>query len=133
MRTPGKGKKKTVKVQILGASLVAGAAVLLASMGVVEAQRRGGRDNAAMGVPVSTTAVVEDPDAYYGKLVTMSAGVELRTRIHQQRHSLIGAPPGRAVERRLTRFVHVVHGSAQIQEQLHRLGRLLRRARTLAL
>ena len=76
MRTPGKGKKKTVKVQILGASLVAGAAVLLASMGVVEAQRRGGRDNAAMGVPVSTTAVVEDPDAYYGKLVTMSAGVE---------------------------------------------------------
>jgi len=50
--------------------------VLFASMGVVEAQRRGGRDNAAAGLPVSTNAVLEDPDAYYGKLVTMSAGVE---------------------------------------------------------
>jgi hypothetical protein len=61
---------------VVGASLVGGAAVLMASMGPVEAQRRGGRDNAALGLPVSTGAVLEDPDAYYGKLVTVSAGVD---------------------------------------------------------
>ncbi len=67
---------ETTSERALRAGVVTAAAVLVASMGVVEAQRRGGRDNAALGLPITTSAVVADPDAYYGKLVTMSAGVE---------------------------------------------------------
>ena len=40
------------------------------------AQRRNRNDNSAQGAPVATTAIVDAPDRYYGKLVTISAGVD---------------------------------------------------------
>ena len=43
---------------------------------IAEAQRRGGRDNSAQGLPVATNTILANPDAYYGKLVTVSAGVD---------------------------------------------------------
>jgi len=58
---------------------VAGAAIvaaLLTAAAIAEAQRRGGRDNAAQGLPVATNTILANPDAYYGKLVTVSAGVD---------------------------------------------------------
>jgi cytochrome c556 len=58
---------------------VAGAAIvaaLLTGAAIAEAQRRGGRDNAAQGLPVATNTILANPDAYYGKLVTVSAGVD---------------------------------------------------------
>jgi len=58
---------------------VAGAAIvaaLLAVVAIAEAQRRGGRDNSALGLPVATNTILANPDVYYGKLVTVSAGVD---------------------------------------------------------
>jgi hypothetical protein len=40
------------------------------------AQRRRGGDTAAFGAPVATNTILESPDQYYGKLVTVSAGLE---------------------------------------------------------
>jgi len=52
------------------------AAALLAAVAIAEAQRRGGRDNSAQGLPVATNTILASPDTYYGKLVTVSAGVD---------------------------------------------------------
>jgi hypothetical protein len=53
----------------VGISLIVMAAVPSAQRG-----RRGGAD-ANQGVPVATNAIVQNPSAYYGKQVTVSAGV----------------------------------------------------------
>jgi len=60
-------------VGVAGAAIVA---ALLVGAAIAEAQRRGGRDNAAQGLPVATNTILANPDAYYGKLVTVSAGVD---------------------------------------------------------
>ena len=56
-------------------SLAAAAALLLASTAATDAQRRN-RDNTTQGLPVATTSLVRTPEAYYDKLVTVSAGVD---------------------------------------------------------
>ena len=50
-------------------------AVLVLTAGV-DAQRRRGNDNTVFGAPVATNAIVDAPDQYFGKLVTITAGVE---------------------------------------------------------
>jgi hypothetical protein len=57
------------------AAVVAGVAVV-AAIATPSAQRRRGNDNTAQGAPVATNTIVQAPDGYYGKLVTVSAGVE---------------------------------------------------------
>ena len=54
---------------------VAGAAIV-ATVATTSAQRRRGNDNTAQGAPVATNTIVHSPDFYYGKLVTVSAGIE---------------------------------------------------------
>lgn len=54
---------------------VAAATMLLAGTAATDAQRRS-RDNSTMGLPVATTALARTPEAYYDKLVTISAGVD---------------------------------------------------------
>ena len=56
-------------------SLAAAAALLLAGTAPTDAQRRN-RDNSTQGLPVATTSLVRNPEAYYDKLVTISAGVD---------------------------------------------------------
>jgi hypothetical protein len=56
--------------------LVATTAAIVALTTVSQAQRRGRNDNSSFGAPIATNTVVDNPDAYYGKLVTISAGVE---------------------------------------------------------
>jgi hypothetical protein len=48
--------------------------VVLSAPAAAQRGRRGGA-NANLGVPVATNAVLENPDAYYGKQITISAGV----------------------------------------------------------
>ncbi|HEY6506568.1 MAG TPA: hypothetical protein VIY56_01060 [Vicinamibacterales bacterium] len=57
----------------VGASLAVG--TLLLGGTLVDAQRRRA-DNGAQGAPVATNTIARNPEAYYGKLVTVSAGVE---------------------------------------------------------
>ncbi|HKE84930.1 MAG TPA: hypothetical protein VKB50_14310, partial [Vicinamibacterales bacterium] len=40
------------------------------------AQRRRGNDNTAQGAPVATNTILQAPDVFYGKVVTVSAGIE---------------------------------------------------------
>jgi len=40
------------------------------------AQRRNRGGNGSQGVPVATNTIAQNPDAYYGKVVTLSAGIE---------------------------------------------------------
>src|SRR5688572_31124853 len=61
---------------IIGISLVASAAILVGLTSGVGAQRRRGNDNAAFGAPVATNTIVDAPEQYFGKLVTITAGVE---------------------------------------------------------
>jgi|RhiMethySRZTD1v2_1073278.scaffolds.fasta_scaffold00049_46 hypothetical protein len=42
----------------------------------VNAQRRRGNDNSSFGAPVATNTIVDAPDTYVGKQVTITAGVE---------------------------------------------------------
>src|SRR5688500_17262189 len=50
-------------------------AALLMSVIALEAQRRGA-NNAASGVPIGTASLLAHPEKYYGRVVTMSAGIE---------------------------------------------------------
>jgi hypothetical protein len=56
--------------------LTTGALLIVASGSVSTQQRRRGNDNASFGAPVATNMILEDPDAYFGKMVTVSAGLE---------------------------------------------------------
>ena len=58
-----------------GVSLAAAGTILTMTTAAPSAQRRRA-DNASEGVPVATTVIRQNPDAYYGKLVTVSAGVD---------------------------------------------------------
>jgi hypothetical protein len=58
------------------AAVAVAAAMLLATVAKPSAQRRRGGADPNAGVPVATNTIVENPDAYYGKRVTISAGVE---------------------------------------------------------
>ena len=58
-----------------GVCLVAAGTILTMTMAAPSAQRRRA-DNASEGMPVATNVIVQNPDAYYGKLVTVSAGVD---------------------------------------------------------
>ncbi|HLG57829.1 MAG TPA: hypothetical protein VI485_20965 [Vicinamibacterales bacterium] len=55
---------------------VAMAATMLMMLAEPSAQRRNRGDNSAQGVPVATNTILQYPEGYYGKLVTISAGVE---------------------------------------------------------
>jgi len=67
---------RKTRVSAIGLPLVAGAAFVLVLTAAVDAQRRRGNDNSAFGVPVATNTIVDAPDQYLGKLVTITAGVE---------------------------------------------------------
>jgi hypothetical protein len=64
------------RASTIGLSLVAGAAFVFVLTAGVDAQRRRGNDNSAFGVPVATNTIVDAPDQYFGKIVTITAGVE---------------------------------------------------------
>lgn len=51
----------------------AGAVVALSATAIAQRRRA---DNSSQGVPVATNTIAQNPDAYLGKLVTVSAGVE---------------------------------------------------------
>ena len=57
-------------------SVAVAATLLLALSAAPSAQRRRGGADPNAGVPIATNTIVEHPDAYYGKRVTISAGVE---------------------------------------------------------
>lgn len=63
------------KVTNIGVYLAVAGTLLMGSGALLDAQRRRA-DNASQGAPVATTTIVRNPDAFYGKLVTVSAGVE---------------------------------------------------------
>jgi hypothetical protein len=63
----------------IGISLLAGAAIVFVLTARVDAQRRRGNDNSAFGAPVATNTIVDAPDRYFGRLVTITAGVERMT------------------------------------------------------
>jgi hypothetical protein len=64
------------RISTIGISLVASTAILVGLTSGVDAQRRRGADNTTFGAPVATNTIVDAPDQYFGKLVTITAGVE---------------------------------------------------------
>lgn len=67
---------RNTRVSTIGISLVASTAILVGLTSGVDAQRRRGSDNSTFGAPVATNTIVDAPDQYFGKLVTITAGVE---------------------------------------------------------
>jgi hypothetical protein len=67
----------TARARIHGAPVLVAGTILMVMLATPSAQR--GRNRGAdvnQGIPVATNAILQNPDAYYGKLVTISAGVE---------------------------------------------------------
>jgi hypothetical protein len=60
-------------------TLLAAAAIAMMITSGVNAQRRRGNDNSSFGAPVATNTIVDAPETYVGKLVTVTAGVERMT------------------------------------------------------
>ena len=58
-----------------GAYLAVAGSMLIATIAVPGAQRTR-PDNDSQGAPVATNRIAQSPDAYFGKLITVSAGVE---------------------------------------------------------
>jgi hypothetical protein len=63
-----------IRVRGAGPALVVGA--LLLATAVPGGQRRRGGGDADAGAPVATNTILNHPDRYYGKPLTVSAGVE---------------------------------------------------------
>jgi hypothetical protein len=65
------------RMQTYGVPVTLAATILCVMMAVPGAQRgRRGGAGANAGVPIATNTILENPGAYYGKPVTISAGVE---------------------------------------------------------
>ena len=67
---------RTPRPSAIGFACIAAAALMFVLTAGVDAQRRRGNDNSAFGAPVATNTIVDAPDQYFGKLVTITAGVE---------------------------------------------------------
>jgi hypothetical protein len=50
--------------------------VLMSATMLAQRGRRAGGGNAAAGLPLATNTILKNPDAYYGKQITVSAGVD---------------------------------------------------------
>ena len=61
---------------IYGVPLGVAGAILTVMLAAPSAQRRNRGDNTTQGAPVATNTILQHPEGYYGKLVTISAGVE---------------------------------------------------------
>ncbi len=90
------------RARIRRAVPVAAGVMVMAALVTLDAQRGrgGGGGNAAEGVPVATTAIAEHPDAYYGKPITVSAGLERMlssTAFTVDQHMATGATEVKAV------------------------------------
>jgi cytochrome c556 len=59
-----------------GVLTVVAGTMLIVMVAAPGAQRRRGGPDPNAGLPIATNTIVENPDAYYGKRVTISAGVE---------------------------------------------------------
>jgi len=59
-----------------GVPLGVAGAILTVMLAAPSAQRRNRGDNTTQGAPVATNTILQYPEGYYGKLVTISAGVE---------------------------------------------------------
>jgi hypothetical protein len=59
-----------------GAGLVVVGAIVITTMNPTSAQRQTAIDNPGWGMPIATNVIAASPDTYYGKVVTLSAGVE---------------------------------------------------------
>jgi len=57
-------------------TLIVAAAITVVVTTGVNAQRRRGNDNSTFGAPIATNTIVDAPETYVGKLVTVTAGVE---------------------------------------------------------
>jgi cytochrome c556 len=62
--------------RMYGVPAVVAGAMLIVMVAAPGAQRRRGGPDPNDGVPIATNTILENPDAYYGKRVTISAGVE---------------------------------------------------------
>jgi hypothetical protein len=84
----------------IGLSLIAGAALMFVLTAGVDTQRRRGNDNSAFGAPVATNTIVDAPDQYFGKLVTITAGVEhmvSKTTFLMDQQKAVGPKEARSV------------------------------------
>src|SRR5712671_3048623 len=59
-----------------GVSLLSAGIILIVMFAAAPSAQRGRRADVNAGVPAATNAILENPNAYYGKAVTISAGVE---------------------------------------------------------
>src|SRR5437868_10053206 len=57
-------------------SAVAAIAVVMSVALSAQRGRRGGGGNANAGLPLATSTILRNPDVYYGKQITLSAGVD---------------------------------------------------------
>jgi hypothetical protein len=57
-------------------SLASAGMILIVMAATPSGQRGRGGANASQGMPIATNTILQNPDAYYGKAVTISAGVE---------------------------------------------------------
>lgn len=81
-------------------SLAATAAMAMLYAAGVDAQRRRGNDNSTFGTPVATNTIVEAPDQFFGKVVTITAGVERmvsKTTFLMDQQRMVGAKEVKAV------------------------------------
>jgi hypothetical protein len=81
---------------------LAAGVMVMAALATLDAQRGrgGGGGNAAEGVPVATNAIAANPGAYYGKPITVSAGLEQMlssTAFTVDQHKAAGATEVKAV------------------------------------
>jgi hypothetical protein len=105
-------------------ALLAAAAIAVMIEPGVNAQRRRGNDNSSFGAPVATNTIVDAPERYVGKLVTVTAGVERmmsKTSFLMDQQRVSGANEVKAIGKLL--LVIAPHLTVSLEEKKYFLVR----------
>jgi len=102
---------------------------LLVVPATADAQRRGRNDNSSFGAPIATNTVVDNPDAYFGKLVTISAGVEQvlsKTAFVVDQRRAVGAAAVKAIGKPILVVAPYLTGTLDLKNYLLVRGEIVK-------
>src|SRR5260221_7976397 len=118
-----------VTMTICGVPLALAAVMLIVMSAAPRAQRGRNRGDANQGVPVATNTIQQHPDAYDGKQVTISAGVEQvlsKTAFLIDQWKPVGASEVKAVGRPILVIAPYLTGSLEPRNYLLVRGEIVK-------
>ena len=115
--------------RMCGVSLASAGMVLIVMSVAVSGQRGRGAATAAQGMPIATNTILQNPDAYYGRAVTISAGVEQvlsKTAFVIDQRRAVGTSEVKAIGKPILVIAPYLNGQLDQQHYLLMTGQIVK-------